>query len=162
MPSTPAASGSTDYSYRGFGVRVIVSSAATGGALSVIEHTLDPGFVPMPLHTHARETETTYVLSGTLTVQVGESVRTFGPGASIVKPAGVRHGFWNLSDYGVRFLELATPGGIEAFYREIAVHIPVASRPNVDEVIATAARYGLDFETETLLDLIERYGVQLV
>jgi quercetin dioxygenase-like cupin family protein len=154
--------GSADYSYRGFGVRVVVPSIATGGALSVIEHALDPGFVPMPLHTHAREIETTYVLGGTLTVQVGDSVRTLGPGGSLVKPAGVRHGFWNQSDERVRFLELATPGGIEEFYREIAVHIPLASRPNVDEVIATASRYGLDFETETLLDLIERYGVQLV
>ena len=158
MPPSP----SDDLSYRGFGVRVLVSAEASGGALTVIEHALEPGFAPMPFHRHARETETVYVLSGAITAQVGGETRTLQPGESLVMPPGVAHGVWNASEWDARWLAIAAPGGIEAFYREIAGLIPRGASPDVDGVLAAAGRHGLEFDLDSLAELIERHGVRLV
>ncbi|MDB4951109.1 MAG: Cupin 2 conserved barrel domain protein [Gemmatimonadetes bacterium] len=146
---------------RTFRTTVRVPAASTGGALSVLEHTLPAGYVAMPVHTHARETEVTHVLEGTLTVQVGDGVTRAGPGDLVVKPAGVRHAFWNEGLRPVRFLEIVTPGGIEEFYAEVARAIGAKGKPDMGKVMAAAERHGLRFEMGSLMDLLDRYGVRL-
>jgi quercetin dioxygenase-like cupin family protein len=161
MQSSASTTG-TDYSIRSFGIRVRVSAADTDGQLTILEHRLEPGYLALPLHTHARETETTYVLAGTLGVQLGARVLAVGAGETLVKPPGVPHTFWNTSERPVHFLELATPGGIEAYYREVRALIPAAGGVNIDAIHAVSERHGLSFDTLSLLDLIERHRVRLV
>ena len=146
---------------RSFKTTVRVPAEATGGAMSVLEHTLPGGYVAMPIHTHARETEVTHVLEGTLTVQVGDEVVKAGPGTYVVKPAGVRHTFWNESERPVRFLEITTPGGVETFYREVSAAINARGKPDMGAVLGAARKHGMDFEMGSLMDLLDRYGVRL-
>jgi quercetin dioxygenase-like cupin family protein len=158
-PGTPAEP--QTIGIRTFCTTVRVPAASTSGALSVLEHTLPAGYVAMPVHTHARETEVTHVLEGTLTVQVGDAVTRAGPGTYVVKPAGVRHTFWNEGPRTGRFLEIVTPGGIEEFYGEVARAIGARGKPDMRQVMAAADRHGLHFEMGSLMDLLDRYGVQL-
>ena len=133
----------------------------TRGLLAVIEHTLPPGRIAMPLHRHERETETTYVLEGTLHVQVGKRVFRAGPGACIVKPVGVDHTFWNEGDRPARFLEVISPGGLEAFYEELSSIVPDSGTIEIARVLEISERYGLVFDMGSLIDIMERHAVQL-
>src|SRR5207249_687965 len=101
---------------KGLGVILRVSSAESGGSVAVIEHTLEPGLISAPPHRHEREDETSYVLEGALTVQIGDEVATIGPGAIIVKPRGIFHTFWNSGTQPLRFLEIISPGGFEQYF----------------------------------------------
>lgn len=145
----------------GFGAVVKVPGSATGGSVSIVEHTLEPGLLGAPPHRHAREDETSCVLQGRLTVQVGDEVATLGPGEIVVKPRGVFHAFWNAGEEPVRFLEVISPGGFEEYFAELARLIPADGPPDLEAVGALAARYEMEFDFARMAELAERYGVRL-
>lgn len=126
----------------GFGTRVKVPAGAVGGSASIVEHTLAPGLLGAPPHRHTREDETSYVLEGRLTVQIGDEVVTAGPGEIVVKPRGIFHAFWNAGDEPVRFVEVISPGGFEGYFAELAPLIPADGPPDLDRLAALAARRG--------------------
>lgn len=145
----------------GFGTRVKVPGEAAGGSVSVVEHTLAPGLLGSPPHRHTREDETSYVLEGRLTVQVGDEVATAGPGEMIVKPRGIAHAFWNGGSEPVRFLEVISPGGFERYFAELALRIPADGPPDLDGIAALAARYGMEFDFARMPELLARHGLRL-
>jgi quercetin dioxygenase-like cupin family protein len=155
--STPAGS----VSIRNFWGEIRVRSDNTGGGLTVVEHVLPPGFIAMPLHTHQREMETTYVLDGTLWVQVGKRVTRLGAGQTVVKPAGVPHTCWNEGSRPARFLDMVTPGGLEPWYEEVASVVPARGEVEVAKVLEISRRYGLEFDMDSLLDIMSRHQVML-
>jgi hypothetical protein len=56
----------------GAGVVRKISSAATDGAFSVVEHPLEPGALAAPPHTHADVDEYSFAIEGEIGVLVGE------------------------------------------------------------------------------------------
>lgn len=145
---------------KGLGAIIRVSSADTGGSVSVVEHTLEPGFLGAPPHRHQREDETSYVLEGELTAQIGDEVATVRDGSIIVKPRGIYHTFWNSSTQPLRFLEIISPGGFEHYFEELAV-LFAAGPPDMRDVTAIAQRYGLEFDVTHMPELMQKYGVRL-
>ena len=79
---------------KSLGTRRMLPASATGGTFGLVEHDLPAGQLGSPVHTHEREDEYSYVLSGRLTAQVGDSVIEAGPGELVVKPRGIPHTFW--------------------------------------------------------------------
>jgi quercetin dioxygenase-like cupin family protein len=154
--------GGRDLSYRGFGVRILVSGEESGGAMTVLEHSLASGLIPMPRHVQTRETTSLIVLDGQLAVEVDGHVTTIRAGESIVLRPGTARAYWNHSGAGVRFLQIITPGGIDRYYEELRGLIPAGGTPDVDSVLALSARHGLEFDTSSLFDLIEKYPIRLV
>jgi oxalate decarboxylase/phosphoglucose isomerase-like protein (cupin superfamily) len=76
----------------------------------------------------------------TLTVLLGDAEHAAGPGTFVCAPPGVVHTFRNDSDLPVRFLNANTPGGFEAYMRELSAS--AADGPMTSEEIgAIAARY---------------------
>lgn len=146
---------------RSFAGVVRVRAAETRDLLTVIEHTLPPGRLAMPLHRHEREAETTYVLEGVLSVQLEKRVHRLSAGQSLVKPAGVFHTFWNESTRTVRFLEMISPGGLEAYYEELTEIVPASGTIPIERVLELSRRYGLEFDMASMLDIMERHEVQL-
>ena len=146
---------------RTFSAAVRARSEETGGLHTVMEHVLPPGRIAMPLHRHERETETTYVLEGVLSVQLGKRVFRAGPGSCIVKPAGVFHTYWNEGERPARFLDVVSPGGVEAYYEEVSAAIPASGVVDVSRVLEISLRHGIEFDMESLLDIMERHQVQL-
>lgn len=145
----------------GFGTLVKAPAQATNGSVSVVEHTLEPGLLGAPPHRHSREDETSYVLEGQLTVQIGDEIATVEPGAMVVKPRGVFHAFWNAGGRPVRFLEVISPGGFEEYFAELARIIPADGPPDVGAIVALAARYGMEFDLAGIPELMQRHGVRL-
>jgi quercetin dioxygenase-like cupin family protein len=66
-----------------------------------------------PLHVHAAQDDTFYVLEGVLTVQSGDEVIELVPGDFVSVPPGVPHTFDNLhpDQPPVRAINIMTPGG---------------------------------------------------
>jgi quercetin dioxygenase-like cupin family protein len=145
----------------GFGTAYKVASGSTQGAAAVIEHTLAPGALGAPMHRHTREDEISCVLEGELTVRVGAEVMTAGPGAVVLKPRGIFHTFWNAGPEPARFLEVITPGGFEAYFRELRALIPESLQPDMGAIAALAARYGIEFDFESLPEIMREHGVSL-
>ncbi len=78
--------------------------------LLVVEH-LAYGAGP-PLHFHAEQEDSFFVLEGVLTVQLGDDVVELGPGDFATAPPGAPHSFTNArADQGAcRTVNLLTPG----------------------------------------------------
>jgi quercetin dioxygenase-like cupin family protein len=95
---------------------VKASAESTDGHLTLIETHAPVGHGP-PLHVHHDEHEAFYVLAGTLEVQCGDERHRAEAGAFAFLPARIPHTF-KVIEGPARFLTLAAPGGLEAFFRE--------------------------------------------
>jgi quercetin dioxygenase-like cupin family protein len=71
-----------------------------------------------PLHVHAEQYDTFYVLEGVVTVQIGEKLVELMPGDFAAVPPGVPHTFDNLREDKpkVKVLNFMTPGGLDQFF----------------------------------------------
>ncbi len=145
----------------------------TGGLYSILEHTLAPGFVAMPVHRHVREAKTLYVIAGTATLLMDKRVVTASPGTTVHLPAGTPHTFWNARPEAMlerdgkgpgeplRLLAVFAPGGLERYYAEVAALVPAGGAPDVPAILAVSAAHGVEVEMLSLLDIIERHKVEL-
>jgi quercetin dioxygenase-like cupin family protein len=147
-------------SFAGFGVRYIVSADQTGGAFALVEHDLASGALGAPMHTHEREDEISHVTAGRLGVQIGDEVLEAGPGDTVFKPRGIPHAFWNPGEEPVRFLELITPAGFEAYFAELAPILGAGGPPDFAALAAIQARYALSMDMESMPRLIAEHGLQ--
>ncbi len=127
-------------------VDIKASADETGGTLTVIEQLVTPAG-NTPLHVHRDEDESFVVLEGDLEFALGDQQVRAGPGQFVFGPRGVAHGYQVLSSQA-RLLVVATPGGLERFFR--AVGQPAPSRtlpepqaPDVDQLVPVAAAHGI-------------------
>ncbi len=141
----------------GVGVDFKIDGSDTGGALSVVEHPFDVGAL-VPPHIHTFEDEISIVLAGEIGFRSEDKEVVLGPGGYIVKPRGEVHAMWNAGSVPARMIEIITPAGFEAYFREL-------SDLTVDEidmpaVVELSERYGLPFAQPSWLpDVIARYGL---
>lgn len=149
------------YSYRTLFVRVVVAGESVGGTHSILEHTLPPGRLPMP-RLRSRASTTFLVSEGVLSVEREGVVYAVRDGSALTVLAGEWHARWNAGDDPVHFYEIVAPGGIEAYYREIAGVIADRRPADVLRVLEISARHGLEFDVATLYDLVERYQLELI
>jgi quercetin dioxygenase-like cupin family protein len=159
--SAPRTHPADTVSLPGFDTTLRISSRDSGGSVALVEHTLAPGLLGAPPHRHDREDETSYVLTGTLTVRLGDEVVTARPGDVVFKPRGQFHAFWNAGPDPVHFLEVITPGGFEAYFAELAALIPADGPPDLGALAALAARYGMTFDFASMPSLMATHGVRL-
>ena len=130
-------------------VTFLVESQRTGNAWSLLAYDAPPGFVAAAPHTHARTTETFFVLEGTLTVRLEQAEVEVDAFGCVVVPPRTRHTFRNAGHETVRFLALASPGGHDDFLRELLALIAAAPAwPPADPtpLIALAARYDTAYD----------------
>jgi quercetin dioxygenase-like cupin family protein len=94
-------------------------AAQTGGALTAFENEIAPGDGP-PLHVHAGEDESWYVLEGTLRFTIGEEQSEAPAGSFVFVPRGSPHCFKNVGAEPARILVMFTPAGMETFFERFA------------------------------------------
>ena len=145
----------------GLGARFMIDSATAGGGFALVEHPIAPRTLAAPLHRHANEDEYSYVLEGRVGVQLGDETLEAGPGELVSKPRNQWHAFWNPGDEPARLLEIISPGGFERYFEEMLDAPPQAGPPQLDAIAATAARYGLELDFDSVPELIRRFGVTL-
>jgi quercetin dioxygenase-like cupin family protein len=121
-----------------------IAGAETGGSLSFWEAVIPPG-AGAPPHTHSREDEAFYVLSGEILIErEGEPERLHaGPGGFFFGARGRYHAFRNVGDETARVLILSTPScGIDQMFAEFetATH---GGMPDPGKLVAIASKYGV-------------------
>jgi quercetin dioxygenase-like cupin family protein len=120
------------------------TAAETGGSFSLWEAIIPPGEGPPP-HTHTREDEAFYVLSGELSIEFeGEpSPRRVGPGGFFFGARGRRHTFRNVSDTPARVLILSAPScGLDQMFAELDA-ATAAGMPELARLVAICGKYGV-------------------
>ncbi len=141
------------------GVRFMIDTEETpAGGFSLVEHPLPPRRLAAPLHIHTREDEYSYVLEGRMGALLGDDVVYAEPGDLVHKPRHQWHTFWNAGDEPCRILEIIAPGGFEDFFDEL-VDANLAGAPDLEWLAALGARYGLEFDFESVPALCERFSV---
>lgn len=122
-------------------------AADTGGEFGLIESVAPPGASP-PLHVHAHEDETFWILEGELTVACGGETYTAGPGAMAFLPRGVPHTFRVDGEVPARFTTLITPGGMEDFFAKVGrpaegPGLPPAAPPDIESLTRWSEEFGM-------------------
>ena len=102
---------------------VCLAGADTGGAFCLLEVSLAPG-IGVPRHTHTREDETYYVVSGELEVIVGEEVFVLKAGDTLMAPRDIPHELRNSGSTTNHYLLVFSPSGFEEFIMATALPAP--------------------------------------
>jgi mannose-6-phosphate isomerase-like protein (cupin superfamily) len=140
------------------GVRFMAWTEETGGGFSLVEHPIPPRTLVAPLHRHSREDEYSFVVEGRMGALLGDDVIYAEVGDLAFKPRGQWHTFWNPDDAPCRILEIISPGGFEHYFEELA-EIMSPSAPDLEKVAELGARYGLEFDPESVPRLCEEHGL---
>jgi quercetin dioxygenase-like cupin family protein len=140
----------------GIGVIFKIDGEDTGGALSIVEHPFAVGAL-VPPHIHTLEDEYSIVLEGEIGFRSNDREVVLGPGGYIIKPRGEVHAMWNAGSTPARMIEVISPAGFEAFFRELS-ELTAMGAPDRAVVAGLAQRYELPFaEPDWLPDVIARY-----
>jgi quercetin dioxygenase-like cupin family protein len=130
---------------------VCLSGADTGGAYCLLDIGLAPEMT-VPRHTHTREDEAYYVLSGELEVIVGDEVFILRANDTLIAPRDIPHQLRNSGDVENHYLIMFSPSGFEEFLKATAVPAPDnAVAPTEPPAVAVrnvhelAASYGIQF-----------------
>ena len=135
-------------------MRMIFRSAQLDGHFSIMEGEVRPGEL-LAFHTHANEDQHMYIINGTLNFEIGgaEGLRfTAGAGSHVLKPRGITHGFWNLSEETVRYVETSTRSGFEHF---------VDSRQDGLRAMMSTAReeLGMTFQLDRAVAVLKEFNL---
>lgn len=143
-----------------FGVRFSykIESGDSGGNLAILEVEIPARTLVKP-HSHSREDEFTFVISGTLGARVGDRVLQAGPGCYLAKPRGIPHAMWNAGSEPARELEILCPGGAESYFEELAPILAEHRTP--PEYYQLADAYGITIQDDWIPELERTYGVKL-
>jgi mannose-6-phosphate isomerase-like protein (cupin superfamily) len=121
-------------------------SAETDSGFCCIECIVPPGSGAPP-HTHEREDEAFYVLSGEIVLDSAdrEAPLRLGAGSFFYGPRGRQHAFRNEGGVEARMLVFCMPGaGIERMFRDMdAAGRRGAGASAMEEILAIAARAGV-------------------
>jgi mannose-6-phosphate isomerase-like protein (cupin superfamily) len=140
--------------------RYLIEPSATDGRFALIEHRIPPHTLAAPVHTHEREDEYSYVLSGQMGAQIGDETIEAGPGELVFKPRGVPHAFWNAGDEETVLLELISPGEFAEYFAELSPVLSGDGPPDVQKLAEIQQRYALSMDFESIEPLSERHGLQ--
>ena len=102
---------------------VCLSGEDTGGAYCLLEVSLASG-MGVPRHTHTREDEAYFVLSGELEAIVGDEVFTLRPGETLIAPHNIPHQLRNSGNVANHYLIMFSPSGFEGFLKATSVPAP--------------------------------------
>ena len=103
----------------GLEMRVLLSTDATGGAISVIMAWHKPGEGP-PDHVHFSQEEMFFIVEGTYELTIGGETSTVGPGTIVFIPRNVVHRFRNVGDATACMLDWSLPGGQDHYFKAIS------------------------------------------
>ncbi len=91
-------------------MRFKVLSRDTGHAFEMYEREVPPHTIGADPHYHEETEETFYVVSGTVTILVGEARKTYAAGSIVVVPRRIVHGYWNETAERIKLLITFCPG----------------------------------------------------
>ena len=131
---------------------ILLSGEDTGGAYCLLDMRVAPG-KGVPRHTHTREDEALFVLSGELEATVGDEIFTLRAGETLIAPRNIPHQLRNPGKAANHYLIMFSPSGFEGFLRATSVPAPddavAPTEPPavaVRNVFELATNYGIQFD----------------
>jgi mannose-6-phosphate isomerase-like protein (cupin superfamily) len=129
-------------------MKPLVSSEQTEGQFCLLENS-SGGQSKTPIHVHAHDDETIYVIEGHLTAILDGEAKILSPGESIFLKRGIPHQLMNPGDRPVRYILIGTPGIFDRFLAEAgrelrkgeAVGPPTPA--DIERLKAAAPRFGI-------------------
>lgn len=125
----------------GIEVDILTPSAATANAFMISAYTCDPQVGPPP-HWHQHEDEIFSVLEGEFEIFNGASWAPIPKGDYVHALRGSVHTFRNSGTGPAKLLCIATPGGLDHYFEEIAGAV---MPQDADRVLAVSKNYGISF-----------------
>ena len=125
-----------------------LASNETGGSFSLFENRSN-GPSRTPIHVHAHEDETLYILEGAMQAIIDGEEHSLEAGKSIFLPRGIPHQLMNVSGTPAHYLLLCTPGGFEGFLEEgghalaPGEALQPTSTTDIERMKAAAPRFGI-------------------
>ena len=147
-PQSPIATG-RQYWFFGMLAEVKAASVETGGIYTLLEITAPAG-LQTPLHVHYREDEGFYVLSGSVTIEVGDDTVELGPGQHAFGPRNIPHRF-TVGPEGAHMIWVLTPGGFDEFVADVSAPAEAPTVPPVDVL-----------PPEDAAEIVLRHGMELL
>jgi quercetin dioxygenase-like cupin family protein len=130
---------------------ILLSGEDTGGAYCLLDLRVAPG-KGVPRHTHTREDEALFVLSGELEATVGDKTFTLRAGETLMAPRNIPHQLRNSGNVPNHYLIMFSPAGFEEFLKATSVPAPdnavAPTEPPaiaVQNVFELASDYGIRF-----------------
>jgi mannose-6-phosphate isomerase-like protein (cupin superfamily) len=103
----------------GLDLKILLTTEATGGAISVLIGWHKPGEGP-PDHVHFNQEEMFFIVEGTYELTIDSRTSTAGPGAIVFIPRGVVHRFKNVGGTTACMLDWTLPGGQDHYFKAIS------------------------------------------
>ena len=142
-----------EYILAGVLMKQHLSSSQTSGRFSLFENR-SSGQSKTPIHVHANDDETLYVLEGEMWAIIAGLAERVAAGDSVFLPRGTAHQLVNRTGAVAHYLLLCTPGGFEGFLAEAghlrtAGEMPQAPSPmDLERLEAAAPHYGITLLTD--------------
>ncbi|MHA3117445.1 cupin domain-containing protein [Acinetobacter sp. ANC 4635] len=111
--------------------------------MGLFELTVPSGSNVPPPHSHIHNEECIYVLEGILRYSVDDVTRDLHPGDVMCTPKGSVHGFSNPYEDKARVLIMLTPDIGVQYFRDVASIVNAGEPPDITQILAVMARYGL-------------------
>jgi mannose-6-phosphate isomerase-like protein (cupin superfamily) len=105
------------------GAKVTFVPMEDGMSYELSEWVVEPGIHGPPIHIHHQHDEGFYVMSGHFGF-ILDGVTTYSkPGTHVMIPMGHEHSFWNAGARPGRLLLIASPPGMEPYFRALAAQL---------------------------------------
>lgn len=142
--------GAGAYEWLGVQYRDILTPDQSGGAMSIVDSVSPPNSGP-PRHIHHNSDEAFVILTGECEFWMEETRTIKGPGDTVFVPRGTNHTFRVVGNAPCRHLVILTPGGFEAFFRQMsdrAYRIP----QDMEKAVEIGRTFDLEFTGPPLGD----------
>ncbi|RAX41090.1 cupin domain-containing protein [Rhizobium tropici] len=132
----------------GVAMKRLLSGAKTNGQFCLFENRSD-GNTRTPVHVHAEDDETIYMIEGELTAIIDRKMHTLTTGGSIFMPRGVPHQLMNNTDKTARYVLVGTPSLFDTFVEHAGYEIGADEKPDasaeadVARLKAAAPQFGI-------------------
>ena len=108
---------SKEFVLAGIVMKRLLSGEQTKGQFCLLENKSD-GNTMTPIHVHAQDDETVYIIEGELTAVIDGKPRRLSAGESIFLPRGIPHQLVNMGGNPCRYILIGTPALFDRFLAE--------------------------------------------
>jgi mannose-6-phosphate isomerase-like protein (cupin superfamily) len=140
--------GNKEFVLAGIIMRCLLSGEQTAGQFCLFENKSN-GNTRTPIHVHAKDDETVYIIEGELTAVIDGQPRRLTAGESMFLPRGIPHQLMNTTGNPARYILIGTPAIFDRFLEESGQERQsneIVGPPTSDEIgrlLHAAPRFGI-------------------